>query len=239
MAYRSLSIEEVADYLHLAQRDVEQLVKRNEIPFEKRGDQIVFIRSKVDAWASQRILGMASKTLTEYHRQTTAKVSDISKKRALMPDLIQADWIDPALKSKTKASILRDMVALAIFTEQVYDEASLLTSLEERERQCSTAIGDGVALLHPRHHDPYMFASSFITLGRTIQPIHAGAEDGKPTDLFFLICCQDDTMHLHTLARICAMCQVPNMLKNLRAAQTPIDMLQAMLQAEQEVITRL
>jgi PTS system nitrogen regulatory IIA component len=239
MAYRSLSIEEVAEYLHLAQRDVEQLVKRNEIPFEKRGDQVVFIRSKVDAWASQRILGMTSKNLTEYHRQSTANVSDISKKRALMPDLIHAEWIDAALKSRTKASVLRDMVALAIFTEQVYDEASLLTSLEEREKQCSTAIGEGVALLHPRHHDPYMFASSFVVLGRTIQPIHAGAHDGKPTDIFFLICCQDDTMHLHTLARICAICQLQGFLKNLRSAPTAIEMLQMLLQAEQEVVARL
>jgi excisionase family DNA binding protein len=239
MAYRSLSIEEVAEYLHLSQRDVEQLVKRNEIPYEKRGDQAVFIRGKIDAWASQRILGMTSKTLTEYHRQSTAKVSSISKKRALMPELIQADWIDPTLKSKTKASALRDMVALAIFTEQVYDEASLLTSLEEREKQCSTAIVDGIALLHPRHHDQYMFASSFVVLGRTIQPIHAGAQDGKPTDLFFLICCQDDTMHLHTLARICAICQVPGLLQTLRSATTAIEMLQTITHAEQEVIARL
>lgn len=239
MAYRSLSIEEVAEYLHLTQRDVEQLVKRNEIPFEKRGDQVVFVRGKIDAWASQRILGMTSKTLTEYHRQSTANVSDLSKKRALMPELIQADWIDPALKSKTKASALRDMVALAIFTEQVYDEAALLASLEEREKQCSTAIGDGIALLHPRHHDPYMFASSFIVLGRTIQPIHAGAQDGKPTDLFFLICCQDDNMHLHTLARICAICQGTGLLKNLRAETTAGGMLQAIVQAEQEVVARM
>jgi PTS system nitrogen regulatory IIA component len=239
MAYRSLSIEEVSNYLHLAQRDVEQLVKRNEIPFDRRGDQVVFVRSKIDAWASQRILGMTSKSLSDYHRRSTANVGNTSKKRSLMPELMQTDWIDPALKSKTKASALRDMVAFSIFTEQVYDEAALLSSIEEREKQCSTAIGDGIALLHPRHHDPYMFASSFVVLGRTIQPIHAGAQDGKPTDLFFLICCQDDTMHLHTLARICAMCQATALLKCLRVATTSSEMLQAIINAEQEVISRL
>jgi PTS system nitrogen regulatory IIA component len=234
-----MTVQQVSEYLHLSLSDVEHLVKRGEIPSEKRGEQTFFIRSKVDAWASQRILGMGSKNLAEYHRQSSAKVHDLSRGHALMPELIRVEWIDPALKSKTKASVLRDMVALAIFTELVYDEAALLVSLEEREKLCPTAIGDGIALLHPRHHDPYMFADSFVVLGRTIQPIHAGAQDGKPTDLFFLICCQDDSIHLHVLARICAMCQTSALLAALRKAEDAAGMLEVILAAEVEVTSRL
>jgi PTS system nitrogen regulatory IIA component len=239
MPYRTMTVQQVSEYLHLSPTDVEHLVKRGEIPSEKRGEQAIFVRSKVDAWASQRILGMGSRNLVEYHRASSAKVHDLSRKHALMPELMRVEWLDPAMKSKTKASVLRDMVALAIFTELVYDEAALLVSLEEREKLCPTAIGDGIALLHPRHHDPYMFADSFVILGRTIQPIHAGAQDGKPTDLFFLICCQDDSIHLHTLARICAMCQTATMLQALRKAEDAAGMLDAILAAENDVIGRL
>ena len=48
----------------------------------------------------------------------------------------------------------------------------------------------GMALLHPRHQDPYMFETSLVMLGRSIQPIPFGTIDGQPTDLFFLICCR-------------------------------------------------
>jgi len=234
-----MTVQQVSEYLHLSTTDIKHLVKRDEIPSEKRGDQVIFVRSKVDAWASQRILGMGSRHLDDYHRLSSAKVHDLSRRRALMPELTRVEWMDPALKSKTKASVLRDMVALAIFTELVYDEAALLVSIEEREKLCPTAIGDGIALLHPRHHDPYMFADSFVVLGRTIQPIYAGAHDGKPTDLFFLICCQDDSIHLHTLARICAMCQTPGLLPALRKAEDAAGMFDAVAATENEVISRL
>ena len=42
MPYQLLSVEAVADYLHLTPADIEQRVKDREIPFEKRGDRICF-----------------------------------------------------------------------------------------------------------------------------------------------------------------------------------------------------
>jgi excisionase family DNA binding protein len=237
--HRTLTATEIARYLHLPLQSVQTLIKRQEIPFEMRGETVVFRKHSVDAWASQRILGMGVKSLADYHRTSSATVHDLSQRRALMPELIRAAWIAPALRSRTKPGTLRDMAALAGQTGLVYDEAGLLASLKEREQLCSTAIGSGVALLHPRHHEPYMFEDSFICLGRTIQPIHADAQDGKPTDLFFLICCQDDSIHLHTLARICSMGQIAGFLNSLRAAESADTMLKAIFAAEMELISRL
>ena len=57
MPFQMLNLEAVAEYLHLTPQDVELRVKNREIPFEKRGDRIVFHKHDIDAWASQRILG--------------------------------------------------------------------------------------------------------------------------------------------------------------------------------------
>jgi len=156
-----------------------------------------------------------------------------------MPELIKTQWVQPKLKSKTKPAVIREMLALAEKTELLYDPADLLASLEEREKMCSTAIPGGIALLHPRNHEPYMFEDSFIVLGRSLHPIYAGAVDGKSTDLFFLICCQDDRIHLHALARICTLCHDTTMLELLRKAENTEEMVDVIYKAEQEVIAQL
>jgi mannitol/fructose-specific phosphotransferase system IIA component (Ntr-type) len=78
-----------------------------------------------------------------------------------------------------------------------------------------------------------------MVLGRTIQPIHFGSQDGKPTDLFFLLCCQDDRLHLHTLARLCTMCMETPILDELRTADSGTAMQDIILRTEAEIIRRL
>ncbi len=239
MPYRALSLDQVAEYLHLSKQEVEELVRTREIPFDRQGERVVFRKKVVDAWASQRILGFTARKLTAYHRKSSAKAHDLSKKHALIPELLRQSCIAPALTSKTRASIIRDMVDLASGTGLVVDPADLVTSLEERERLCSTALAGGIALLHPKSHEPYMFDDSFVAVGRTVQPVPFGAPDGTTTDLFFLVCCQDDRIHLHVLARLCMMCHYSSLLLELREAADADAMYAAMVRNEGEVIQQL
>lgn len=239
MPHRTLSVKEIATYLHLAPADIELLVKQREIPFQKQGERLLFRRSEIDAWASQRILKLSAPNLAHYHSKTSTKVKAFSPEAAIMPQLVKRERMQRALTSKTRSSVIRSMVALASATDLVSDESELLTLIEEREQLCSTALPGGWAILHPRHHDPYMFAESFLVAGRTIQPIHFGAQDGQPTDLFFLLCCQDDRLHLHTIARLCTLCLQTNLLPTLRDADSEQAMMDAILEAEQTIIRQL
>jgi len=231
-----LNLEAVADYLHLTTEDVEQRVKNREIPFEKRGDRIVFRKSEIDAWASQRILGFSGQRLTVYHQKSTRHTQKMLAKETILPEMLKSGAIASAMSSKTKASVLRDLLALAEKTGHLSDPKSLLTSLEAREELCSTAVPGGFALPHPRSHEPYLFDTSFIVVGRPIQEIHFGAPDGQPTYLFFLICCQDDRLHLHTLARLCLIAQKTKVLEQLRNAPDAQSMRDALIVAEQEIL---
>jgi PTS system nitrogen regulatory IIA component len=236
MPYRYLTLEEVARYLHLTPADLEHLVKDQAIPFEKRGERLVFRKGEIEAWASRRILGFAERRLTEYHQKSTCGTQAILPQEAIMAELIRPDFIAPALTAKTKASTLRGMVALAEETGLLNDARALLGGLEAREKLCSTAIPGGIALLHPRLQQPYLFEASFIVLGRTLQEIHFGAPDGQPTDLFFLICSQDDRVHLHTLARLCLLALKTDLLARLRAALDASSMHESLLASETEAL---
>jgi excisionase family DNA binding protein len=238
MPYRFLSQDEAAQYLNLSRFELDQLVKDREIPFESRGDRILFRREALDEWASQRILSATPKRLAAYHQEASERTRAL-RQDAVVAELVQPERIDGAMSAKTKASVLRDLAALAARTGWVCDPPELVQSLQAREALCSTAVPGGVAFLHPRSQQPYRFEASFLVMGRTVQPIHFGAPDGQPTDLFFLLCFQDDKLHLHTLARLCLMAQKTNLLADLRSAEDGASLYAALIAAEQEVVSTL
>lgn len=234
-----MNVKEVATYLHVAPARIEELMKQRDIPFQKQGERFAFRQAEIDAWASQRILKFSAPNLADYHSQSSAKVKEFATDAAMMPQLLTLDRLNCGLAAKTRSSTIRAMVAMAVATDLVSDGTELLTLIEERESLCSTALPGGWAILHPRHHDPYMFSESFLVVGRTIQPIHFGAQDGLPTDVFFLLCCQDDRLHLHTIARLCTLCMETKILENLRLSHSEQEMMGVILESEQEIVRRL
>lgn len=240
MPHRILNTDEVAQYLHLGRTEIERLVKDREIPFQTRGGRVVFRLAEVDDWASRRILAFSAVRLAEYHRKSSERTRQLLRRETLLPEMIRPELIAPAMTAKTKASVLRELAALADGTGLVNSAADLVATLQAREQLCSTAVPGGVAFLHPRWPQPYLFQASFLVLGRTIQPIHYGSPDGQPTDLFFLLCCLDDKVHLHTLARLCLMAQKTDLLAQLRAATAdPIALYENLITSEQTVTGKL
>ena len=233
MPYRTFGIQEVARYLHMDCADVERLVKDQQIPFERHGERLVFRKVEIDAWASPRVLGLAGRRLADYHQKTSHDTRQFRAREAILPDLIGPKFINPALPAKTRASAIREMAALADQTGRVWDSAGLLAGLETREKLNSTGLPGGLALLHTRNPESYLFESLFIVLGRTVQPIPFGSPDGRPTDLFFLIACPDDRLHLHTLARLCLLAQKTELLTQLRQAIDAESMYACLVSAEQ------
>jgi len=237
--HRTLELEEVAQFLHLQRSEVERLVKDQEIPFERHGSRIVFRKVEIESWASPRILGLEGRRLSDYHQRSSVGVREIVTDAALLPEMIQPSFIVPALQAKTKASVLREMVRLGERTGRVWDPKALLAGLQEREEICSTGLPGGLALLHTRALEAYLFECRFIALGRTVQEVPFGAPDGRATDLFFLIACPDDRLHLHLLARLCLVAQKTDVLAELRAAKDAQEMHDRLLASEQAVLASL
>ncbi len=236
MFRRLLNLQEVSEYLHLTTDQVERLVRSGEIPFERKGDRCMFRKGAIEAWASQRLLAMLGPALQDYHKKTTVKHHEISDRHAIITELIQPDYIQPRLVSKTGPSLVRDMVALAVATGRVNFEKELLEGVVAREKLGSTAMPGGFALLHTSHHDPYMFEDSLVVLGRTVQPLPFHAPHGGATDIFFLIGAQDNRLHLHVLARLCMMCQNTDLIFQLRERRAAADMWAALRDSEAAVV---
>ena len=236
MPHKIFSLQQAARHIRIPERELFHLVQREEIPFLRHGEEIVFEHRRLDDWAQRRILGLPSKTLAKQHHEAVTERMCHAADDILVERLFRPQWIFPALASRTKPGVIRDMVALAVTTGLLYDDAAFQRAIEERESAGSTAIGSGAAFLHARYHDPYYASDSFVVLGKTVQHIYFGAQDGEPTDLFFLVCCTDDELHLHTLARLCLLAHGTLLLSDLRAARTAEEMYQTLSHAERELL---
>ena len=236
MSFQILNLEAVAEYLNFTPAEVEQRVKDRVIPFEKRGDRLIFRKGEIDEWASQRILGFSTERLAAYHEKSSRRARKILAHEAILPEILAAGTIEPSLKSRTKPAVLHDLVTLADQTGKLNDPKLLRSSLAAREDLCSTGMPGGFAVPHLRVQEPYLFEPSFLVMGRLVRPIYFGAPDDEPTDLFFLLCCQDDRLHLHTLARLCMVAVKTDALAQLRNAPDASVMRDILLAAEQEVL---
>ena len=237
MAGDRLSLALVADYLRIEPIQVSRLVRQGDIPFSGTTAKPLFDRGEIDAWASRRILGMTDKRLANYHAESERPAKGGAEAFAVC-DMISAERIVIDLPSKTKASVLADVTKIADDAGLLYNPHDLLESLKAREELCSTGLGNGVAIIHPRHHDPYLATESFLLLARAAHPVHFGAPDGKPTDLFFVLVCQDDRHHLQSLTHLCLMFTQTSLLAELRAAESADEMLAALRAAEQAIERR-
>ena len=216
--------------------DLRHFAQRGEVASVKRGDMYFFEHRALDEWAQRRLMVLNEKTLTAEH-----KVAMIERRRNdghdfHVADLLRPETIAPALTAKGRAGVLRDMTDFADSTGLLYDPETLFAELSAREEVASTAAGGGVAFLHPRYHDPYLFQETFLALGRTVRPVFFGSQDGEGTDLFFMICCTDHTLHLHILARLCLLAHGTPLLQELREAPDAETMHAALKKAEDEFL---
>lgn len=236
MDYHLMDLKSAAAHLHMSANELRHFAQREEVPSVKRGDDYFFEHRPLDEWAQRRLIALPDKQLAREHQLARDERRQAAGDDFHIADILRPETIWPDLTSKTKAGVLRDMTDQADATGLLYDPETLFAELSSREEVASTAAGGGVAFLHPRYHDPYLFQETFLALGRTVRPVFFGSQDGAGTDLFFLICCTDHTLHLHILARLCLLAHGTGLLEGLRAAPDAEAMHALLKQAEDEFL---
>ena len=134
--------------------------------------------------------------------------------------------------ARSRASVPRELVAVAERTGLVYDPDELIGRLQEREELCSTALPGGLAFPHPRQPLPYATAEPLLALARSQAGIPYASPDGGLTYIFVFISCHDDRQHLHVLAKLSLMFQ-EGLARELFEAESNEEALQLFLDAEQ------
>lgn len=223
MAEEDFDLTNLADYLHLEAGQVTRLVERGKIPGRRVGGNWRFSRAEIHHWLEARI-GLSDDA-------ELARVEDALKRATRAGDeqslsiaaLLPLEAIAVPLAARTKSSVLASMTELAAQTGWLWDPPAMLEALRQREEMLSTALDNGVALLHPRRPMNTILGEAFLALGITDGGIPFGATRGNLTDIFFLVCSLSDQGHLKILARLSRLIHSADFLAELRAAPSPQD----------------
>ena len=217
MSIRLWNLEETAAFLNLEEKEVRTLVTAGELPCVQQGSRMLFDPEEVDAWSSHRLI----------RRITLPPPPAPAHTGKSLLDYCRPETMDPALPGRTKPAILKALTALAENAGLLYDPAEFLESLRKREDLSSTAMAEGIALVHPLTRDEYSCQEPFLAVARSQSPVFFGEPSGIPTDLFFLLCSPNPEEHLFILAQLCQLATQKEFLQTLREATTPQEMMAA------------
>jgi len=228
MAYRQLTLEQAAALLRCPERFLREQAIQGGLPHVRQGDNLLFSQEELLNWSSIHLLD---------NRKCRKKEQILSEgdqrcERILPGNFCSIEGISPQLKGKSKASILMSLTELAKKTGLLYDSSDFYESLRLREEQASTAMPGGVALVHPHNRDEFLFEDSFVCMAKSQYPIFFGEENGRASDLFFVIACKDE-LHLPVLGCLGRLIAETTLLEDLRLAETAEEMLAALHKAEQ------
>jgi len=216
MPYSEFDVEGLARYLHLSPQQVIKLAERGNLPGRKVGGQWRFSKPDIHLWLERRIGLSDEAELKEVEAALRHSLPAENQLPVKLAEFLPREAIAVPLAARTRNSVIDEMVRLAAQTGWLWDPQQMAEAVKAREDMHTTALENGVALLHPRRPLPDILQRPFLSLGRTFSGIPFGAE--LLTDVFFLICSTDDRGHLRTLARISRLLTAPGFLDALRAA---------------------
>jgi PTS system nitrogen regulatory IIA component len=227
-----MDLTQLASYLQRDARELNKLASRGHLPGQKVKGEWRFARAEINHWLETQLHSYSDQQLTAL--ETAGDRS--ADQEPLIAELLSEACMAVPLGASTRSSVLRELVALAEQSWQVYDPSAILEAIKQREMMASTALPSGVAIPHPRRPLPTALGESVIAYGRTAAGIPFGAPRGELTDIYFLVCCRDDRTHLRVLARLSRLFLRPDFLDELRTTDTPAATWQLLAAAEQELL---
>lgn len=213
----------LADYLHVTLTHASKLAERGRIPGRRVAGQWRFSRSEINRWIELQLGDANPNEMAPVHQVVQSPAFDSSTPTTLA-EMLPREAIAKPLLARTRQSVIDAMVRLAASTSMLWDEVRMREAVKDREELHSTALENGVALLHPRRPLPAILEAPFLALGVTNTGIPFGDARGRETDVFFLICSIGDRGHLRTLARLGKFLSDAAALDDIRSAENAIDL---------------
>jgi excisionase family DNA binding protein len=218
---KTMTLSQMADYLRIAKRSLLRMAQRGDIPATKVASQWRFMRSVVDDWLIERMKSLPDReleTLIESERLP------VPLPALLRPELTRLDIEGVGMKR-----VFELLTDLLVREKLLQDQEDFIDKLMEREEMVSTAIFPGIAIPHARKPEECPVAEPRIVLGVSRGGIDFNSLDGQPTYLFCLICANQSILHLKIIAELALIFRRPDLVENVRRAESPDQVLQILL----------
>jgi PTS system nitrogen regulatory IIA component len=217
MAQEDFDIDRLAAYLHMMPEAIVKLAERGKLPGRRVGGQWRFSAPEIHHWLEDRIGLSDDEALVVMEGALDRAGGETGVDPISIAGLLKREGIEVPLDARTRGSVIAKMTELAERTHLLWDAEKMADAVRAREEMHSTALDNGVALLHPRRPMPAILAEAVLALGISSGGIPFGS-GGSLTDIFFLICSTSDHEHLRILARLSRVINDQAFLTALRSA---------------------
>jgi PTS system nitrogen regulatory IIA component len=192
-----LTVRAVASLFNVPEGRVYRWITEDDLPSREVNGQHCFNRTEVLEWATVRRVKFDPDLFRDPANGPVAGESLVAA--------LQAGGVIPALGGSTKAEVLWEVVN-RMRVPDGFDRTALYQLFLAREAAGSTAVGDGIAVPHPRHPVVLPVGRPTLMLCFLAQPVDFGASDGRPIHTLFVLVSPTIRVHLRILARIaCAL----------------------------------
>lgn len=147
-------------------------------------------------------------------------------------DLLKNEGISLDAQVKSKQEAIELLIDLQDRSGNLIDKSGYKQDIYAREKQGTTAIGEGIAVPHAK-------SESVKTPGLAVITVPGGvdyeAPDGQPSKLIFMIAAGvGGNVHLEILSRLMVMLMEPDFCEKLLKAKTPGEFLEIINEKEKE-----
>lgn len=208
MSKTLLTVNEAAKFLKVSPNVIKEMINDEVFKAVKTGNTQKIDKTDIDEWLARLNENGAQAFAL---KRTVCRFQDYFVPENIIMDFTAEHKYDAIAKMSTKA---RDL-------KLVRDHRWLYEVVVAREDLVSTAVGKGVALLHPRHHHPAKIKKPSILFGRCMEGVEFEAPDDKPVTLFFMLLLHNDKQHLFSLSYISKFILKDENIEALKKAETP------------------
>ncbi|MGE5279120.1 MAG: PTS sugar transporter subunit IIA [Deltaproteobacteria bacterium] len=219
-----LTTKELASYLKLNEKTVIKMAQSGELPGFKVGNQWRFYLSTIDEYLQDKIVIQPARGAGGVMGSQSVDIplSRLTDRARIILDL----------KSEEADGVLFELAEKAHVTGIASSTERLLMQLKNREQMLSTAVGNGVAIPHPRNPSDELFHETGVIIGRSRGGVGFNAPDGRQVHLFFLICATDVIRHLNLLAKVAGLMGSAAVRRGFLEAATCEAIMRLLLEAE-------
>ena len=221
METEDYDVQSLATYLHLTPEQIRKMADRGKLPGRRVAGQWRFSPAEIHEWFEHRIGVSDEQQLDQVEKVLDASPQARAEDVIRINDLLSEENIQVPFLARTKSSVIQRICDLGAVGGKLWDPDKMAEALLSREELHPTALENGVALLHPRRPMTSILGEPLLALGVTSTGIPFGGPRGCLTDIFFLIGSTSESLHLRLLARLSRLVQQPELLSELRAAESP------------------
>jgi PTS system nitrogen regulatory IIA component len=236
MSSEDFDVDGLAEYLHLTPTQIQRMASRDKLPGRKIGGEWKFSQPEIHRWLEERIGVSDQQELEQVEnvfQQQDRKRGQAKDVR--IADLLKVDAMVVPLTARSRSAIISEICKQAADVGLVWEPEKMAEAIRQRENLHSTALDNGMALLHPRQPMPNIIGEPFLSLAKSHQGVPFGGPRGQLTDIFFLIASTEDRGHLRTLARLSRLISDPALISVIRTAETSAAIYQLIVEVEDRI----